>query len=155
MAAFERLRVEKLRLKPLKCPFLQREAHILAYVASAKGIHADSEKTRAVHEWHRPTKSFLVSSDWPLTMAGSFIAHFVAKAERLHGVSPKRRRTSCGLRSKRVLSMNRGSIWCNLLALYTMTAALRAARSFLTPTRVLGTALELFCSTSKPMGRSR
>ena len=53
----ERLRMAKLKLKPSKCTFFERETLFLGHVVSGDGVRCDPAKIEAVKNWPRPTTS--------------------------------------------------------------------------------------------------
>ena len=59
---FQRLRHAKLKLKPIRCIFFQKESGCLGHIVSESGISTDPEKINAVKEWPVPKSAKQVRS---------------------------------------------------------------------------------------------
>ena len=54
-AVFQRLREAKLKLKPSKCSFLQKQVKYLGHIVSAEGIQTDPSKIEVLKNWPVPS----------------------------------------------------------------------------------------------------
>ena len=89
-AVFNRIRNAKLKLKPSKCVFFQKEVSYLGHLVSEKGVATDPEKVEAVKNWPRPTNITEVRSLVGLcSYYRRFIKNFAIIAAPLHELTKK------------------------------------------------------------------
>ena len=74
---FQRLRENRLYVKPEKCEFAQEEITFLGHKISAGLIRMDKGKVQSIMEWTVPTKVTELRSSlaWPTTIGGNCLHH--------------------------------------------------------------------------------
>lgn len=86
----DRLRVNKLKVKPSKCHFLKESINYLGYVISQNGIKMDPQKTEAIRNFIPPTNEKKLKSF--LGLAGfyrKYVPNFSIIAQPLHNLLKK------------------------------------------------------------------
>ena len=85
---FERLKEAGLTLKPKKRKLAQTKVYYPGYVVSAKGVHIDQNKLKAMLEYPVPTNVKTLSSFLGLaSYYRKFIPHFSQIASPLHALT--------------------------------------------------------------------
>jgi Reverse transcriptase (RNA-dependent DNA polymerase) len=87
---FERLRNAKLKLKPSKCSFMQRQVPFLGHIVSEHGVEVQPEKTETVVKWPTPRSIHDVRSF--VSLCGyyrRFVAGFANVATPLYALTKK------------------------------------------------------------------
>ena len=83
-AVFDKFRDAKLRLKPKKCHFFQRQVTFLGHVVSEQGVHTDPAKVAKVRDCPRPVNKTEVRSVVGMfSYYRRFIPHFSETAKPL------------------------------------------------------------------------
>ena len=78
--ALDRLRPAKLYVRLHKCEFLKDNVDYLGFEVSKDGIHASSDKVKAVLDWSRPQSVHDIRSFWGLD---SYYRNFIKRFSQL------------------------------------------------------------------------